>query len=117
MEELTINNHLLQHDLFELFKTQVKKDFESSGLNGDFVDHLFSEFKELRMQIITELNPLINCGSPLLSSLLYRIDISESQLKNYQLTNNQLSFNEVLAELIIKRVLQKIILKKRFSNL
>jgi hypothetical protein len=112
MEELTVNNHLL-----ELFKTQLKKDFESSGLNGDFVGHLSSEFKELVKQIIIELNPLINSRSFLLSSLLYRIDISESQLKNYQFTNNQLTFNEVLAELIIKRILQKVILKKQFSNL
>jgi hypothetical protein len=117
MEELTINNHLLKHDLFELFKTQLKKDFESSGLGGDFVDHLSSEFRELVRQIVTELNPVINSGSSLLSSLLYRIDISELQLKKYQLNNNKLAFDEVLAELIIKRVLQKIILRIRFSNL
>ena len=39
---------LLKQDLFELFKIQLKKDFEGSGLNGDFADNLPSAFEDLR---------------------------------------------------------------------
>ena len=50
-----------------------------------------------------------------LSNLLNRIDISETQLNNYQVKKISFSFEEIIAELIIKRTLQKVILKKRFS--
>ena len=50
-----------------------------------------------------------------LSNLLIRIDISETQLNNYQAKKISFSFEEIIAELIIKRTLQKVILKKRFS--
>ncbi|MDO8999082.1 MAG: hypothetical protein Q7W45_04905 [Bacteroidota bacterium] len=115
MEELDVNNYLIQENLFELFKRQLKKDFDSCSLSTDFVENLAIDWELLKKSILNELNPLIKNNS-LLSNLLYRIDISELQIKNYQLKNTTLSFEEILAELIIKRILQKVILKKRFSQ-
>ena len=115
MEELDVNNYLLSENLFELFKRQLKKDFDSCSLNTDFIDSLPVQFELLKLSIITELKQ-ISKNNSLLSNLLYRIDISEIQIKNYHQKNNSLSFEEVLAELIIKRILQKVILKKKFSQ-
>lgn len=116
MEEIEVKNQLLQQDLFELFKIQLRKDFETSGLDADFVDTLPSAFELLKEVIIYQLKRILKNSYSSLSNLLYRIDVSELQIKKYQGLHKTLSFEEIVAELIIKRVLQKIILKKRFSH-
>ena len=113
--DLEINDQLLKEDLFAAFKMQLKKDFESSGVNGDFVEAVPSEFLLMRQYIINNTGALFK-NSSLLSALLYRVDISEGQLKRSQEKSMDLSFEEIVAELIIKRILQKVILKRTFSK-
>lgn len=115
MDELDVNNYLIRENLFDLFKRQLKKDFDSCSLNTDFIEVLPLEFEALKGYIMIELKHLSKNNS-LLSNLLYRIDLSEIQIKNYHLKNPKLDFEEILAELIIKRILQKVILKKKFSQ-
>lgn len=115
MEELDVNNYLVQQNLFDLFKTQLKKDFSSCSLSVDFINDLPADLPHLKATIINELAPLLKNNSQL-SALLYRIDISETQIKNYSDKNKTLGFEEILSELIIKRILQKVILKKKFSQ-
>jgi hypothetical protein len=114
MNELEIYNSLATENLFDLFKFQLKKDFETCALNSDFIDNLPQQYDLLKLAIMQELTPLLNNNSTL-QNLLYRIDISEFQIKNYAQTKSNISFNEILSELIIKRILQKVILKKKFS--
>jgi hypothetical protein len=116
MEDLDVNNYLITQNLFDLFKAQLKKDFEGAGVNSDFTENLPQEFEALKASMVTQMNLILKSSSSLLSSLLYRIDISETQIHNYQIKNSTLSFEESLAELIIKRILQKVILKKTFSK-
>lgn len=116
MELPDINQQLMKEDLFLLFKIQLKKDFESSGVNGDFVDNLPLGFEWIKDAVLKALQPVLTSNSSFLPILLYRIDISELQIKNYSKSAPSLKYEEVLAELIIKRILQKVILKKRFSS-
>lgn len=114
MEELSVNDWLVKENIFSLFKTQLQKDFNSSGINADF-NEAPQEFNQLKQTIIYTLNPLLRSGSSLIYILLYRIDLSEKQQTDYTRHHPELKYEEVLAELIIKRVLQKVILKKNFS--
>jgi len=116
MEELDVNNSLLKEDLFELFIIQLKKDFEGAGAGGTFTEDLPRDFDALKNCITLQLDPILANNFSLISSLLYRIDISEAQIKGYEQKNSSLPFNGLLAELIIKRILQKIILRKTFSK-
>ena len=43
MEELDVNDYLIRENLFELFKIQLKKDFDSCSLSTDFIDNLPSQ--------------------------------------------------------------------------
>lgn len=115
MEELDVNSYLLKENLFDLFKAQLKKDFEGAGMNGGFADELPPEFNTIKEILIDELAPLLKLNSSLIPGLLYRIDISEMQLQQQQ-KQSTARFEEVLSELIIKRILQKVILRKRFSK-
>jgi hypothetical protein len=115
MFEPDLNKGLQQEDLFELFRLQLKKDFESSGLDATFTNELPNAFEELQKVILKQVEYLLSSGSQYFAGLLYRIDISEQQLHKYGNQHPDLNLAETLAELIIKRVLQKVILKKRFS--
>jgi len=116
MFEPDVNKGLQQEDLFELFRLQLKKDFESSGLDASFTDDLPNAYETLREVILVQVERLLAGGSQYFSGLLYRIDISEQQLHKYSSLHPDLNLAGALAELIIKRVLQKVILKKRFSS-
>lgn len=116
MEELDIKAALARNDLFTLFKLQLKKDFEGAGADATFTDGLPLQLEDLKRCVIAALTALQRSNANLLTGLLYRVDISEQQLRNYHRDHSGLGFEELLAELIIKRVLQKIILKKKFSE-
>ena len=113
MEEPEVNRSLMQADLFQLFKQQLKKDFEGAGLKGEFVEELPAEFDELKRIILAKISSASKTNA--LAGLLYRIDLSENQISAYLKKYPDFSFEQAVAELIIKRTLQKVILKKRFS--
>lgn len=115
MEELDVNNYLVQQNLFDLFKIQLRKDFSSCSLPVDFINDLHADLPHLKAAVIKELDCLLK-NSTQLTNLLYRIDINETQIKNYTDKNKSMGFEEILSELIIKRILQKVILKKKFSS-
>lgn len=114
MESLEVNTYLFKENLFDLFKQQLKKDFESCGVNTDFTAALVQDFDALKSALADQLQHLSGQNSQIISTLLYRVDVSESQLRNYQTGHPSLSFYETLAELFIKRILQKVIFKKTF---
>lgn len=114
-EEQDIRSVLLKEQLFGLFKQQLKKDFEGAGLDGDFAESLASDYSEVCMQVEHQIRLLSKQSGSALSALLYRIDINEHQLNSAQVKQRQLPFEKVLAELIVKRILQKVVLKKKFG--
>ena len=109
-----IEKQLSQKEIFDLFLIQLYKDFEMSGIPADFVYSLPSRFLDLKQQLKTQLFSAFKSSSESLPNLLYRVDISENQLKTS--TASSADFYDSLAETIIKRVLQKVILKKQFSS-
>ncbi|HLK30218.1 MAG TPA: hypothetical protein VKT28_16675 [Puia sp.] len=65
-------------------------------------------FEEIRKKLEAHINHLINHDFEKLVSLLYRIDVSESKLKNLLNENKNANAGNLIAELIIERQLQKI---------
>lgn len=116
MKELDPATYLLKADLLEAFKQQLKKDFESSSCRADFVDRLTPGYMALREAIKNEVNYIQKHMPSALYMLLYRVDISEFQLKNHQHNHPELDLEEAISELIIKRILQKVVYKKTFSG-
>lgn len=109
-----INTGISKPELFEKFKLQLQKDLEYCGLNGQFVKGLIPDYQLIVVTICTELETIAKISGKL-SELLYRIDISEAQIKKASAVTSN-SFHEVVAELIVKRELQKIIIKEHFKN-
>ncbi len=111
-----ILNSLQRADLFEKFKTQIEKDFGLCGLanysplfESNNLEHVFTNILK-SISAIEQKNP------EGLRNLLYRIDLSENQIKKEAAVSVTYSFQELIAQLIIKRILQKVIIKEKYSN-
>jgi len=117
MEELPdIITGISKPDLFLKFKMQLQKDFENCGLNGEFADALVADFDLILNAVESEIEKLNKISASKLTGLLYRIDVNEAQIKKMMNQRPDGRFNEVVAELIIKRELQKIIIKEHFKS-
>jgi len=111
-----IRNQLSSKDLFDAFQMQLVKDFEQSNFPADFVKALEPDYISIHKKIAFELKRNESNSDFNLMHLLYRIDISEAQLKKYLNGNENETYFNVIAELIIKRVLQKVVIKQYYKN-
>ena len=114
--EIDSNYSLQRVDVFEKFKIQLQRDFELCGfldiapkLSSNNLEHIFNEV--LKSVMIIEKK-----DSSSIQNLLYRIDITELQIKKEASSHPEKNFQQILAELIIKRILQKVILKEQYSK-
>ena len=89
-------NKLMSHDFPEVLEKYSAEDLENN---------LAVYINEL---ILHDFNKLV--------SLLYRIDINESKLKNLLQTNPDTDAGIMIAKMIIDRQLQKIELRKSFKS-
>jgi len=111
-----IKNQLSSKDLFDAFKLQLVKDFEQSNFSSEFVAALEPDYYSIHEKIASELLRNEKNADFNLMNLLYRIDISEAQLKRYLNENKTDNYYVVIAELIIKRVLQKVVIRQYYKN-
>jgi hypothetical protein len=111
-----IKNKLSSKDLFDAFKMQLTKDFEQSEFSASFIEALEPDYTSIHEKIVLELQHNETKPDSKLMRLLNRIDISEAQLKRYLNDNKNENHFNVIAELIIKRVLQKIIIKHHYKK-
>jgi len=117
MENLPeIKNQLGSKDLFDAFKAQLEKDFEQCNFPTDFVEALVPEYACMHEKIAAELQLHEKIVNFSMMKLLNRIDISEAQLKRYLQENKNDNHFAVIAELIIKRILQKVVIKQFYKS-
>lgn len=111
-----INDQFSSKDLFKAFKIQLAKDFEQSNFSTDFILDLPADFRHIQAKIALELERTQKKADTTTMALLNRVDISETQLRQY--LNEHIQENQIMtiAELIIKRVLQKVVIKQYFKK-
>jgi len=107
---------LQKPDLFEKFKTQLHKDYEMCGLTELTPILSSNDLEHVYHQILNSILLLEKKESSVLQNLLYRIDVTEVQIKREASQNPEKNFQQILSELIIKRILQKVILKQEYSK-
>ena len=112
---LPINDQLNNKDLFEAFKLQLAKDFVQSNFEAGFVQALEPAYASIHEKIMVELQRNEKRADYNLMQLLYRVDISEAQLNKYLNQANNENHLGTIAELIIKRVLQKVVIRQYYK--
>ena len=116
MDEKEINRFLLEEEIYRSFCAQLVKDFDGSGLDSSLLEGMEHDAAAARQVILQAVTALSKGGEEKLRRLLYRVDISERQLNNYYRTHSNQTFEEIVAELIVRRILQKVVIRKRFSH-
>jgi hypothetical protein len=70
----------------------------------------------VRSQLINLINELIKNDFPSLVQLLYRLDVEENKLKKLLHENSETDAASIIADLIIKRQIQKIATKNQYKK-
>lgn len=86
--------------MYELLVTHINQSLNTS------IDA--TSLEELRKKLSAYINQLINTDFEKLISLLYRIDVNETKLRNLLATSAGRDAAQLIADLIIERQLQKI---------
>lgn len=105
-----------QQELIEKFNIQLLKDFEMSDVSAYLEPIVVFEYDEIHSNIMNALKKIDNKDFSKYQHLLYRIDISEKTVELELKLKPDSERYIVLADLIIKRILQKVILKIQFSK-
>ncbi len=114
LSELSAYYHRI--DLLEKVVEQVKKDFNWFNFEIIFTGEKESPYQELYQQILPLIDSLLNDDYPKLMSMLYRIDIDEDFLNRQLKESAQADTDEVITDLIIKRELQKVIIRGMYNS-
>lgn len=103
-------------DLIKDTANQVIKDFDMFGLEIKFSGNAYNAYEELFEQIQPHIDKLINSNQQKFLGILYRIDISEEQMKKAVLDNLSEPFSHIITDLVIKRELQKVVIRKQYKK-
>jgi hypothetical protein len=111
---LTEVNKSIQNNLFlQETAQQLEKDFLMIGINFD-IDTPVSDYKHLFSFTYHLVNALNEQNPQKVLNLIYRIDLAEKKVQE-EMQKTQLSFTEMLSEMIVKREIYKVILRKKYS--
>jgi SPX domain protein involved in polyphosphate accumulation len=102
-------------DLIKDTANQVIKDFDMFGLEIKFSGNTYNAYEELFEQIEPHIKKLITTNQQKFMGILYRIDLSEEQIKKAVKENGSESFSEIITDLVIKRELQKVVIRKQYK--
>ena len=111
-----ISQYFNRLDLIKDTANQIIKDFEMFGMEIKFSGNAYNAYEELFEQIQPHIEKLINTNQSKFMGIIYRIDISNSQIKKTLTENNSEPFADVITDLIIKRELQKVVIRQHYKN-
>ncbi len=86
------------------------------GIEIKFSGNAQNAYEELFSQILPLIEKLQKENFQNFYNLMYRIDISETQIKKAVTESKDKSFSEVVTDLIMKRELLKIVTRRSFSK-
>ncbi|HRG00312.1 MAG: hypothetical protein U0W65_14045 [Bacteroidia bacterium] len=114
--EIALIQDLQKPDLFEKFKVQLSRDFELCGFSDVTPKLISNNLEHVFQEVLKSVMIIEKKDSASIQNLLYRIDVTELQIKKEAANHPDKNFQQILAELIVKRILQKVILKQQYSK-
>ena len=113
MDLISVNTQIKANQYLAETLAQLEKDFLMIGVNFD-IQKPVTDYKALFTFTNNLVNSLNNQDPKRILNLLYRIDLSE-EIVQKQMKETDLTFTEMLSELIVKREIYKIIVRKNIS--
>lgn len=109
--DFSVEPYLNDLELIRQTAEQIRKDFSFFGLPVVFSGNPDTAYRELSEQILPHVRKLAETDYQKFLSLMYRVDIAERRLA----APAGLEKYQHLTNLIIRRCLQKVVLRKLFS--
>ncbi|MBT6809171.1 MAG: hypothetical protein HOA52_06755 [Flavobacteriales bacterium] len=113
MDLVSVDSFIQNQDFLKETTSQLEKDFLMVGVNFD-IEKPVESYKDLFSFTFNLINSLNERDPKRLLNLLYRIDLDEEKVK-LEMNKTELSFTEMLSEMIVKRELYKVIIRKKIS--
>ena len=111
-----ITPYLNRLDILNGTAKQVIKDFGMVGFEIKFSGNADNAYSELFSQILPLIEKMQNENFQNFYNLMYRIDVSEQQIKKAVEKSRDQSFSEVVTDLILKREILKVVTRRSFSK-
>jgi hypothetical protein len=115
LEKFEIEKYSQHLGLLNETVEQIKKDLGESGFTIHFSGNTHTAYIELIDQLQPIIENLLQKNYTHLMQVLYKIDIPEKLFKNV-LTSNLSNTSHKIAELIIKRELQKVVIRNEYKK-
>ena len=108
-----VNDFIKENSFLNETAEQLEKDFLMIGVNFDVPKPIlnYSSLFNFTFNLVDALNEK---DSQKILNLLYRIDLSEEIVKN-EMQKTDFNFSKMLSEMIVKRELYKVIIRKKIS--
>jgi hypothetical protein len=103
-------------DIVRATADQIIKDFEMFGMEIKFSGNAYNAYQELFEQIEPHIKKLIGTNRSKFMGILYRIDLNDEQVKKAVDGNSSEPFSEIITDLIIKRELQKVVIRNHYKS-
>jgi len=111
-----LNHYLKKTELIRQTAEQIIKDFDLFGLEIAFSGSPENAYDELLNQIQPCIINLLKHNQQKFYGLLYRIDLSEEQIDQSVKKNKEKEFSLIISDLIVKRELQKIVIRNYYKG-
>ena len=111
-----LSQYINRLDLIKDTADQIIKDFDMFGMEIKFSGNAFNAYEELFDQIEPHIKKLIDSNRQKFLGILYRIDLSDEQIKKAVRENSTEPFSMIVTDLIIKRELQKVVIRNHYKN-
>ena len=112
LSEIQAQKWLEEPDWLNKTRDQMRKDFERSGITWQRkFENQIEKPGDLWDELLSSIQNLVQMEAGKLSSLLYNIDLSELQIAKYRKAHPELTDLEMISELIVKRELQKVLIR------
>jgi len=108
-----VNDSIEENSFLNETVEQLEKDFLMIGVNFDVPKPIlnYSSLFNFTFNLVDALNEK---DSQKILNLLYRIDLSEEIVKT-EMQKTDFNFSKMLSEMIVKRELYKVIIRKKIS--
>ncbi len=107
--------YLTNRFILEKTLDQAEKDFLSAGIELKLHGGA-ATFESICNLLQEKLEGILQYQAGALNNLLYRIDLSESKIKSLHVDKSEKPFSLLLAELILKRELQKVVIREYYKK-
>ncbi len=114
--KMDISPYLNRLEMLQQTADQLIKDFGMFGLEIKFSGNNYNAYEELFNQVEPHIDQMLTNNRQKFMAVLYRIDLSDTQIQQATKENPTDLYSHLITDLILKRELQKVVIRNYYKN-